>query len=75
MQPTAGSPVPRHIPPVIVAAQFAATSLWFAGNAVMPDLQGRAGFPADESGPAAARARGVKLGRQHSGLQTRRPTD
>jgi MFS family permease len=47
MQPTAGSPVPRHIPPVIVSAQFAATSLWFAGNAVMPDLQGRAGFPAD----------------------------
>ena len=25
--------------PVIVAAQFACTSLWFAGNAVLPDVQ------------------------------------
>lgn len=29
---------PRYILPVIVAAQFAGTSLWFAGNAVMPDI-------------------------------------
>lgn len=28
-----------HILPVIVASQFAGTSLWFAGNAVLPDLQ------------------------------------
>jgi MFS transporter, DHA1 family, inner membrane transport protein len=34
-----GIPVPRRILPVIVAAQFAGTSLWFAVNAVMPDLQ------------------------------------
>ena len=31
--------VPRHILPVLVVAQFAGTSLWFAVNAVMPDLQ------------------------------------
>lgn len=31
-------PIPRHILPVIVFAQFAGTSLWFAGNAVIPDL-------------------------------------
>jgi predicted MFS family arabinose efflux permease len=30
--------VPRHILPVIVFSQFAGTSLWFAGNAVIPDL-------------------------------------
>ncbi len=29
---------PRYILPVIVLAQFLCTSLWFAGNAVMPDL-------------------------------------
>jgi predicted MFS family arabinose efflux permease len=30
--------VPKRILPVIVLAQFAGTSLWFAGNAVIPDL-------------------------------------
>lgn len=30
--------VPKHILPVIVFSQFAGTSLWFAGNAVVPDL-------------------------------------
>ncbi len=30
---------PAHILPVIVASQFAGTSLWFAGNAVLGDLQ------------------------------------
>lgn len=29
---------PRRILPVLVAAQLAATSLWFAGNAVLPEL-------------------------------------
>ena len=29
--------IPRRILPVIVFAQFAGTSLWFAGNAVIPD--------------------------------------
>lgn len=31
--------VPRRVLPVLVLAQFAGTSLWFAVNAVMPDLQ------------------------------------
>ncbi len=30
--------IPRHILPVIVFAQFAGTSLWFAGNAIVDDL-------------------------------------
>jgi MFS transporter, DHA1 family, inner membrane transport protein len=38
-------PVPRHILPVLVLAQFAGTSLWFAVNAVMPDLQRELGWP------------------------------
>lgn len=29
---------PKHTLPIIVIAQFFCTSLWFAGNAVMPDL-------------------------------------
>lgn len=36
---------PRRILPVIVMSQLAATSLWFAGNAVLPDLQSRLGLP------------------------------
>jgi DHA1 family inner membrane transport protein len=38
--------VPRRILPVIVLSQFAGTSLWFAVNAVMPDLQQAWGLPA-----------------------------
>jgi MFS family permease len=34
----AGS-APSRILPAIIASQFAGTSLWFAGNAVLPDLQ------------------------------------
>jgi MFS family permease len=30
---------PRRILPVIIISQLAGTSLWFAGNAVLPDLQ------------------------------------
>lgn len=37
--------VPRRILPVIVLSQFAGTSLWFAVNAVMPDLQRAWGLP------------------------------
>lgn len=44
------NPVPRRILPAIVVSQFAGTSLWFAGNAVLPDLQRREGFPADALG-------------------------
>lgn len=42
--------VPRHILPVIVLSQFAATSLWFAVNAVMPDLQRDWALPATALG-------------------------
>ncbi len=37
--------VPHHVLPVLVLAQFAGTSLWFAVNAVMPDLQRELGWP------------------------------
>lgn len=30
---------PRHVLPIIVFAQFAGTSLWFAGNAILPQIQ------------------------------------
>ena len=40
------SPIPRRILPVIVLSQFAGTSLWFAVNAVMPDLQRAWSLPA-----------------------------
>lgn len=36
--PTNKQTIPKHILPVIVFSQFAGTSLWFAGNAVVPDL-------------------------------------
>jgi DHA1 family inner membrane transport protein len=42
--------VPRHVLPVLVLAQFAGTSLWFAVNAVMPDLQRAFGWPATSVG-------------------------
>ena len=38
--------VPRRILPVIVLSQFAGTSLWFAVNAVLPDLQRSWSLPA-----------------------------
>ena len=41
---------PRRVLPVIVSAQFAGTSLWFAVNAVMPDLQREFGWPAETVG-------------------------
>ena len=34
-----------HILPAIVISQLAGGSLWFAGNAVMPDLQRSGGLP------------------------------
>lgn len=30
---------PRHILPIIILAQFLGTSTWFAGNAILPELQ------------------------------------
>ena len=47
---TLQAPVPRHILPVLVLAQFAGTSLWFAVNAVMPDLQRELGWPTSAVG-------------------------
>jgi MFS family permease len=41
---------PRRILPVIIGSQFAGTSLWFAGNAVLADLQGEWGLPAEALG-------------------------
>ncbi|GIL03852.1 MFS transporter [Betaproteobacteria bacterium PRO7] len=41
---------PRRVLPTIVLAQFAGTSLWFAVNAVMPDLQRDWGLPASAVG-------------------------
>ncbi|MBA2963515.1 MULTISPECIES: MFS transporter [Ramlibacter] len=40
------TPVPRRVLPVIVLSQFAGTSLWFAVNAVLPDLQRNWALPA-----------------------------
>ncbi|HWI78588.1 MAG TPA: MFS transporter, partial [Ramlibacter sp.] len=42
--------VPRRILPVIVLSQFAGTSLWFAVNAVMPDLNRAWGLPVSAVG-------------------------
>ncbi len=37
--------IPRRILPLIVIAQFCCTSLWFAGNAVLPELTGAFNLP------------------------------
>jgi DHA1 family inner membrane transport protein len=42
--------VPRRVLPVIVLSQFAGTSLWFAVNAVMPDLEQAWQLPAGAVG-------------------------
>jgi MFS family permease len=39
LPPPATVAPPAHILPVIVFSQFAGTSLWFAGNAILPELQ------------------------------------
>lgn len=41
------SRTPKHILPVIVFAQFAGTSLWFAGNAILPQIQQGWNLPKD----------------------------
>jgi len=43
-------PVPSHVLPVLVLAQLLGTSLWFAVNAVMPDLQRELGWSASAVG-------------------------
>lgn len=44
--PDAPNSVPARILPVITLSQLAGTSVWFAGNAVMPDLIRQGGLPA-----------------------------
>ena len=44
------APRPVWILPVIIVSQFAGTSLWFAGNAVLGDLQRQWGLPEDAVG-------------------------
>ncbi len=41
---------PARILPMIILSQFACTTIWFAGNAVMADLQQDWGLPADSLG-------------------------
>jgi MFS family permease len=41
---------PRRILPVIIGSQFAGASLWFAGNAVLADLQREWGLPPEALG-------------------------
>ena len=49
----------RFALPLIVAAQFCGTSVWFAGNAVLPELGGRLGLGA---GAVAGVTSAVQLG-------------
>lgn len=51
--------VPRRVLPVIVLSQFAGTSLWFAVNAVMPDLERAWRLP---SGAVGTLTSAVQLG-------------
>ena len=41
---------PALVLPALVAAQFAGTSLWFAGNAILPDIQAAWSLPAGALG-------------------------
>jgi DHA1 family inner membrane transport protein len=50
MSPPPPPPVPRRILPAIAVSQFAGTSLWFAINAVVADLQRQAGLPETAAG-------------------------
>jgi MFS family permease len=50
---------PFWILPIIIFSQFAGTSLWFAGNAVLGDLQRQWGLPSDALGTVTS---AVQLG-------------
>jgi DHA1 family inner membrane transport protein len=50
MNPGVLASVPRRILPVLVLAQLAGTSTWFAVNAVMPELQAAFGWAASSVG-------------------------
>jgi MFS family permease len=43
-----------HILPIIVLSQFAGTSLWFAGNAILPDIQRELNFQTNALGNITA---------------------
>lgn len=45
---------PAHLLPVIIFSQFTGTSLWFAGNAIIGDLQNDWGIPGDAVGTITA---------------------
>lgn len=49
-QTAALAPPPARILPTIVFSQFAGTSLWFAGNAVLPELQASLGLQEEALG-------------------------
>ncbi len=51
--------VPSRILPIIIVSQFAGTSLWFAANAVLADLQGAFHLAPDALGPLTS---AVQLG-------------
>ncbi|MDH4115197.1 MAG: MFS transporter, partial [Burkholderiaceae bacterium] len=57
--PPAEAARPGRVLPVIVLSQFAGTSLWFAGNALLPDLERRLAL--GEHGVAAVTS-AVQLG-------------
>jgi len=42
--------IPKQILPVIIFSQFAGTSLWFAGNAIIGDLQTAMNVDIDDVG-------------------------
>ena len=49
----------RRVLPIIIFSQFAGTSLWFAGNAILPDLRAEWGIPESALGPITS---AVQLG-------------
>jgi len=59
--------VPRRVLPVLVLAQLGGTSLWFAVNAVMPDLQRSYGWPVTAVGTHHLGA-AVRLHLGHAGV-------
>ena len=42
--------IPKRILPVIVFSQFAVTSIWFAGNAIVGDLQSAMNVGIEDTG-------------------------
>ena len=44
------SKIPKRILPIIVFSQFAGTSLWFAGNAIIGDLQSAMNVGIEDTG-------------------------